>query len=233
MENGLKVTVIVLSLFVTSFFLWIYSTDTEGNRNEIVLEKSIKSEQTDSTELSQSKTIHSGQLDEAGSDFKKVETREGLYVRERGRKKEAKGNPFLKLIFKKCAPFDKKLYLTSESYRKKYLSESIPGRATVMIERGVSVPILKRVSADHVRIERGGTTIITVQAVSNMPVSFVSVDMGVFENEKKAITVEADANGEASVIFRSSKNGPRTTTILCCSPVCFGRENILVENNDK
>ncbi|WP_037254229.1 hypothetical protein [Rhodopirellula europaea] len=117
---------------------------------------------------------------------------------------------------KQPVAFDRKSY---ESNREEYLSLHEPGRAFQSAQPGPGVPVLKSPGqSDHV-LRQGESVRLQAQTEPQMPVTFTSFDIGLFENGLTSITVAADGSGIAEASYLAAPGKIGEVNILAASPV--------------
>jgi hypothetical protein len=125
-------------------------------------------------------------------------------------------------------PFDANLYSSNVDYRADYLAGVEPGRVYQSAEGATGVPQLRPTGSRQLAATGGGQVTLTVVSAANSPVSFYCTGAGSFtQNSKNAITVQSDAQGQASVTFSAPSTG--RIPILVASPLATGQVRFLIQ----
>jgi len=103
-----------------------------------------------------------------------------------------------------------------------YLRIAEPGRALQPKQPADGVPILKIASSQFVRIKQNESTLLRVQTTPKGVANFTSFDLGKFQNELTAISVQADDQGIAEVKFSGAPGTIEDVHIVCASPQTSG-----------
>lgn len=112
-----------------------------------------------------------------------------------------------------------------------YLSVTEPGRVFDTKAPATDVPVLTPVGATAAACESGGTVRLAVQAIANSPVSWLSTDLGSFENQLVSMTNEAGADGVAVALFTATAGVAGRVQVLAGSPVCSGQVRFIIDVN--
>jgi hypothetical protein len=112
--------------------------------------------------------------------------------------------------------FDKAAYDANPTA---YLNTVEPGRVRQMLDQGKGVPYLQEHGSTSFTIKPGASAGLSVVAIPNAPVTYVSFDGGSFENRMNCITVKADAEGVATANFIATKSVTGDVNILAASPL--------------
>lgn len=122
-----------------------------------------------------------------------------------------------------AVPFDAVRWSENADFRTAYLAGVEPGRVWQSAPAGGGRPALR--SADALRrvVAAGSEVTLRVQTVADAPVSWASLHGGVFAvNGLNAITVAANATGEATIAFQAPRRSG-TYVVLAASPLTVGR----------
>lgn len=104
-----------------------------------------------------------------------------------------------------------------------YLDIVEPGRVFQTAAPGVDVPVLRSKGTASYEIPVGGSCTLTVITAPHAPVSFVTLDLGTFSNSLTAITVQANAEGEASTVYTASGGAIADVHLMAGSPMASGQ----------
>jgi hypothetical protein len=110
-----------------------------------------------------------------------------------------------------------------------YLNVIEPGRVLAPAAAGPDVPVLRIVGADGRTLAPLGTTTLSVRAAPRAPVSFTSLDKGLFANDCNAITVQADDTGLATVSFTADVGTTGTVNVLSASPLASSSAHFILD----
>ena len=117
--------------------------------------------------------------------------------------------------------FDKAAY---EADALGYCSVVIPGRVFQTATPAPGVPELKPLGGTLAVAGQSDPVVLSVQGVPESPVTFTSLDLGYFqENKLNSITVRADKNGTASATFTGGPGTIADVNILAGSPLSTGQ----------
>ena len=114
----------------------------------------------------------------------------------------------------------------SEEFKKdpeSYLEQAVPARASAPGKPGIGLPPLQADGPGLIRLAREGSTTLRVRCAANAPCSFYCPAMLVFENELPAITVQADAEGWATVTVTAPAGVTGDAQVLIASPKAEGQ----------
>jgi len=128
-------------------------------------------------------------------------------------------------------PFDLAAF---EADPEKYLATVEPGRVMQGRQPGRDVPALRAANGHQFRVEPNGKVALEVKGAQRAPVTFVSADMGTFEeNRLNCVTVRADENGVARATFVATHGADGDVNILAGSPMASGqvRFTVLVDSS--
>ena len=127
------------------------------------------------------------------------------------------------------APFDAAAFQRNPEA---YLAVIEPGRVFQTRQPGPDVPALSSLVEDHLEMTQGGQVELVVRAAPLAPVSFTSLDLGIFaENTLSAITVRADKEGIARVHLKGMPGTIGEVSTLVGSPLASGQLRLLVSVN--
>jgi hypothetical protein len=107
-----------------------------------------------------------------------------------------------------------------------YLEQAVPARASAPGAPGIGLPPLRVDGPGLRRLEREGSTTLSVRGAPNAPCSFYCPAMLVFDNKLPAITVQADADGLATVTVTAPAGVTGDAQILIASPEAEGQVSI-------
>ena len=126
----------------------------------------------------------------------------------------------------KPKPFDAPAYAHDKT---PYLSVTEPGRVFDTKAPATDVPVLTPVGATSAACEAGGTVRLAVQAIANSPVSWLSTDLGSFENQLVSMTNEAGPDGVAVAHFTATAGVAGRVQVSAGSPMCSGQVRFIIE----
>lgn len=124
------------------------------------------------------------------------------------------------------APFDAARYARDPAY---FLSTTEPGRVYQSAQPGPGVPVLTPVGTTTVALQPGRSTMLSVRVPAGQPLSWLSGDLGSFQNGLVSITTAAGADGVATVVFTATPGTSGRVTILAASPVATGQVRFVVD----
>lgn len=99
-----------------------------------------------------------------------------------------------------------------------YLGVFEPGRAWQTAQPGPGVPVLTPLTPPRQTLVQGETVRLRVRTLAGFPVTFTSLDLGMFDNQLPSVSVAADASGEAVALFTASPGTAGRINILAASP---------------
>ena len=111
---------------------------------------------------------------------------------------------------------------------KAYLDVVEPGRCFQAAQPGKDVSKLQPLSPQLQEVAQGQSVTLRVRAAPKYPISFTSFDLGKFQNELTAITVDANDQGVAEVKFFGTPGTINECNILVASPVSSGTAKFVV-----
>ena len=111
---------------------------------------------------------------------------------------------------------------------KAYLDVVEPGRCFQSDQPGKDVPKLQPLSPQLQEVAQGQSVTLRVRAAPKYPISFTSFDLGKFQNELTAITVEANDQGVAEVKFWGTAGTINEVNIVAASPMSSGQARFIV-----
>ena len=111
---------------------------------------------------------------------------------------------------------------------KAYLDVVEPGRCFQSAQPGKDVPKLQPLSPQLQEVAQGQSVTLRVRATPKSPISFTSFDLGKFQNELTAITVEANDQGVAEVKFWGTAGTINEVNIVAASPMSSGQARFIV-----
>lgn len=123
------------------------------------------------------------------------------------------------------APFDREQYLADPEA---YLGVHEPGRAYQSAQPGSGVPVLEAATSRMQVMKAGESVRLSVRTQPGLPATFTAFDNGVFENGLPSQSVAANAQGEATVTFRSSLGQQGELNVLAASPVASERVHFTI-----
>lgn len=109
-----------------------------------------------------------------------------------------------------------------------YIDRVEPGRVFQVLQPGADTPALRKVGPMYQEIQQGESVYLQVTAPEGAPVTFTSLDLGMFENQLTSITVKADADGLARASFVGTTGTIDDVDILAGSPVTSGNVRFIV-----
>jgi hypothetical protein len=128
-------------------------------------------------------------------------------------------------MFVKIPAFDRKSYDRDPS---SYLAAVEPARVWQSAQPGEGVPRLQRVSQIIQNVVQGESVRIQVKTLPSSPVTFLSYDLGAFQNRLASITVPSNEQGIASADFTSVPGTVADARIVAASPVASGNQTFIV-----
>ena len=128
----------------------------------------------------------------------------------------------------KPKPFDAVAYSQNKN---PYLSVTEPGRVYDTKQPAPDVPILFPASATTASVDPEGTVRLAVHAIPGSPVSWLSTDLGSFDNQLVSMTVEAGADGIAVAHFTATPGVAGRVNLLAGSPTSSGQVRFVIEVN--
>lgn len=117
-------------------------------------------------------------------------------------------------------PFDPAAFATNPQA---YLDIIEPGRVFQTAAPGLNVPVLRSKGTASYEIPVGGSCTLAVITAPMSPVTFVTLDLGTFPNSLTAITVQANAEGEASTVYTASGGVIADVQVMAGSPAASGQ----------
>lgn len=128
-------------------------------------------------------------------------------------------------VWIKPKPFDKEAFAADPQA---YLDLVEPGRVWQTAQPGQGVPVLRPIGQSFQQIEQGEKTLLKVRAPAKAPVTFMSFDLGAFENQLTCITVQADSQGIAQAEFYASPGTIADCNILAACPLATEQVKFVV-----
>ncbi len=122
-------------------------------------------------------------------------------------------------------PFDLKEYRRDPEA---YLNIAEPGRAFQPAQPKRGITRLAPNCRPYQKVAQGGWVELSVRGVPHTPVTFTSMDLGIFENQLTTITVDTDDNGVARVRMIGTMGTINDVNILAASPVTSGQVKFVV-----
>lgn len=129
--------------------------------------------------------------------------------------------------------FDEKRFVNDAKFKQKYLDTVEPGRVRQSKNPGRDVPKIKRLSPYYQEVYQGEKVPLKVKALPGMPVTFTSLDLGMFSNGLTSMTVLCDSQGFANVEFHGMEGTAADTNILVSCPVTSGQLKFIVFTKKK
>ena len=117
-------------------------------------------------------------------------------------------------------PFDPAAFAADP---KSYMDIVEPGRVFQSAEPGPDVPVLNPQGSASFEIAVGESCTLTVTTRPGYPVTFIAPDLGTFPNSLTSITVQADAQGVASTVYRATGGVIADAQVLAGSPGASGQ----------
>lgn len=111
---------------------------------------------------------------------------------------------------------------------KTYLEKVEPARVWQSAQPGESVPRLVAVSAKSHDVVQGESVRLQVKTLPHVPATFLTFDLGAFQNELSVITVESDEHGVATAVFTATPGSIAKARVLASSPVASGNREFTV-----
>ncbi len=127
--------------------------------------------------------------------------------------------------FAQIQPFDLEAYRRDPAV---YLSVAEPARVWQSAQPGKDVPRLKSIGDRLQTIVQGESVKLQVQTSPNAPVSYLSFDLGAFQNRLAAITVAADDQGIATAEFTGTSGTVNSVRVIAASPVASGNREFFI-----
>lgn len=103
-----------------------------------------------------------------------------------------------------------------------YLNTVEPARVWQTAQPGPDVPALLGLSRPRQSLKENEALRLRVQSAANAPVTFTTLDSGVFENSLPSISVRADKNGIAEVKYSAISGVVGDVNIIAASPLASG-----------
>jgi hypothetical protein len=119
-----------------------------------------------------------------------------------------------------ATPWNSAMY---QAHPEQYLDVIEPGRALAPALPGPGIPQLQILGGWHQLVDALGTIPLTAQAAPWAPLTFTSLDRGLFQNGLTSISVQADASGVASASFTATAGTVADVRIIVASPMASGR----------
>ncbi len=104
-----------------------------------------------------------------------------------------------------------------------YLDIVEPGRVFQTAAPGLDVPVLRSKANASFEIPTGSSCTLATITAPHAPVTFVTLDLGTFPNSLTAITVQANADGEASTVYTATGGVIADAHIMAGSPMASGQ----------
>jgi len=104
-----------------------------------------------------------------------------------------------------------------------YLKVVEPGRVFQTAAPGINVPVLRSKGTASFEIATGSSCTLATITAPHAPVTFVTLDLGTFPNSLTAITVQANAEGEASTVYTASGGVIADVQVMAGSPMASGQ----------
>jgi len=123
-------------------------------------------------------------------------------------------------------PFDPVAYAKDP---KPYLSVTEPGRVFDTAAPTATTPVLRPVTATTASVAPGGTVRLAVRTAPGAPVSWLSTDLGSFDNRLVSMTVASGADGIAEAHFTATPGVAGRVTIQAGSPLASGQVRFVLE----
>jgi hypothetical protein len=117
-------------------------------------------------------------------------------------------------------PFDRESFVKDPQ---SYVDVIEPGRVFQTATPGPAVPVLQPKAGGSFEIPTGGSCVLAVVTAPFAPVTYTALDLGSFENSLTTITVQADANGEASATYTARGGVIADAQVLVGSPLASGQ----------
>ena len=116
--------------------------------------------------------------------------------------------------------FDRQAY---EAAKKEYLEDYVPNRIFQTAQPSDGVPALAAKSSTWQQMASGESIRLEVTSAPNLPVTFLALDLGAFENKLNAITVEANGKGVAMATYTATPGTIGRSHIIAGSPGASGQ----------
>jgi len=110
-----------------------------------------------------------------------------------------------------------------------YLSQVVPGRAFQVQSPRPGLASIQAVSSLVPTVRALGNVELAVSCPAGAPVTFTSVGLGRFPNERTSITVAAGDGGVARTLFRATRGTVGRAIVLVASPLASGQVRFYVE----
>lgn len=126
----------------------------------------------------------------------------------------------------RLAPFDAEAYRADPAA---YLGRIEPARIWQVADEGPGIRPLTTAdgaTAAAYVLAQGATQLLAVRTEAGWPVTFGSLDMGVFANGLTTQTVQADATGLATVAFTATPGTIAEVRVVAASPVASGQVDL-------
>ena len=122
-------------------------------------------------------------------------------------------------LYAETKAFDRQAY---EASKDEYLQDYVPSRVYQTAQPSDGVPALVASSTWH-QMASGESIRLEVTSTPNLPVTFLALDLGAFENKLNAITVEANGKGVAMATYTATPGTIGRSHIIAGSPGASGQ----------
>ena len=130
------------------------------------------------------------------------------------------GNHKSMSLHSEAVAFDPQAYETS---KKGYLDDYVPNRVFQTAQPTDGVPALSATSSTWQQMVSGESIRLEVTSTPKLPVTFLAMDLGAFENKLNVITVEANGQGVATVTYTATPGTIGRSHIIAGSPGASGQ----------
>lgn len=107
--------------------------------------------------------------------------------------------------------------------RDDYAGQFAPNRVYQAAQPGPNVPVLSPISSSTHSMIAGEAIRLQVKTAPGYPATYVSLDLGTFQNKLNAITVIADKEGVAEVLYTATPGTVNRSHVLVGSPGASGQ----------
>ena len=123
-------------------------------------------------------------------------------------------------LYSETGAFEQQAY---EASKRDYLEDYVPSRVFQTAQPSDGAPALTATSSTWQQMASGESIRLEVTSSPNMPVTFLAMDLGAFENKLNAITVEADGKGVANATYTATPGTIGRSHIMAGSPGASGQ----------
>ncbi len=118
-------------------------------------------------------------------------------------------------LYAETTAFDRQAY---EASKEEYLQDYVPSRVYQTAQPSDGAPPLTATSSTWQQMASGESIRLELTSAPNLPVTFLALDLGAFENKLNAITVEANGKGVAKATYTATPGTIGRSHIIAGSP---------------